>query len=150
MPTIKKPSSELIRTFSDQLREIDSTNPIGCGLAAKVDLDRHEEFLTQQWDFLLSDARDFSNTLLEDDHAVLLDQSRRLYAAWIKFRKSLPQRQDTEKDLSQRPDIRYLIDTVSKAASTWQEDWENSKNGKLKEKFFKLCKTARTIASCFL
>lgn len=92
MPTTRKPSSGLIRTFSDELREIDSTNPLGRGLAAKVALGKHqEEFLTQQWDILLSDARELPSTRLQDDHVVLLDQSRRLYAAWIKFRKGLPQ-----------------------------------------------------------
>jgi DNA repair ATPase RecN len=113
------------------------------GLAAKVAIDRHHEFLTQQWDILLSDARELPNTLLQDDHVVLLDQSRRLYAAWIKFRKSLSQHQHMEEDSSQRPDIKYLIDTVSKAASTWQEDREESKSGKLKEKFFKLCENCK-------
>ncbi|EEA28122.1 hypothetical protein PMAA_029400 [Talaromyces marneffei ATCC 18224] len=136
MGTIGQPSSGLIRTFSDELQERGSTNPLGRGLAAKVALDRHhEEFLTQQWDILLSDARELPNTLLQDDHVVLLDQSRRL--------KSLPQYQDMEVDLSQRPDIKCLIDTVSKAASTWQEDRERSKSGRLKEKFSKLCENCQ-------
>ncbi|KAF3401079.1 hypothetical protein DPV78_004951 [Talaromyces pinophilus] len=144
MPTTRQPSSGLIRTFSDELREIDSTNPLGRGLAAKVALDKHqEEFLTQQWDILLSDARELPCTLLQDDHVVLLDQSRRLYAAWIKFRKSLPQDQNMEVDSSHRPDIKYLIDTVSKAASTWQEDREQSTSGKLKAKFVKLCENCK-------
>lgn len=140
MTTVTKPSRGIIRTFSDELREIDSANPLGRGLAAKVALDRHqEEFLTESWDVFLSDARELPNTLLQDDHVVLLDQSRRLYAAWVKFRKSLTQHQGMEENNLLRPDIKYLIDTVSKAAATWQEDREQSKSGKLKEKFAKLC-----------
>lgn len=144
MPTTREPNSGLIRTFSDDLREIDSTNSLGRGLAAKVALDKHqEEFLPKEWDILLSDARELPNTLMQDDHVVLLDQSRRLYAAWIKFKKSLPQDQNMEEDSSQRPDIKYLIDTVSKAASTWQEDREQSKSGKLQAKFVKLCENCK-------
>lgn len=140
MTTVTKPSRGIIRTFSDELREIDSANPLGRGLAAKVALDRHqEEFLTESWDVFLSDARELPNTLLQDDHVVLLDQSRRLYAAWVKFRKSLTQHQGMEENNFLRPDIKYLIDTVSKAAATWQEDREQSKSGKLKGKFAKLC-----------
>lgn len=48
-----------------------------------------------------------------------------------------------EEDSSHRPDIKYLIDTVSKAASTWQEDREQSKSGKLKAKFVKLCENCK-------
>jgi hypothetical protein len=144
MHTTRKPSSGLIRTFSDELQKIESTNPLERGLAAKVALDRHrEEFLIQEWDILLSDARKIPDTLVQDDYVVLLDQSRRLYAAWVKFRKSLSEHQHVEVDSTQRPDIKYLVDTVSKAASTWQEDREQSKTGKLKQKFFKLCENCK-------
>lgn len=140
MHTAGKLSSGLIRTFSDELREMSSSDALGRGLTAKIAHDKHrEEFLIQEWDILLSEAREVPKTFVQDDHVVLLDQSRRLYAAWVKFRKGLPQHQHVEKDSAWRPDIKFLMETVSRAASTWQEDRERSKTGKLKEKFFKLC-----------
>ena len=76
-----------------------------------------------------------------DDEAVLFQQSQRLYAAWSKFRGNLPREQQLELGDRDRPDIKFLVATVTKAPASWQSGRDESKLGRLKSKFQGLCKT---------
>ncbi|KAF5605597.1 hypothetical protein FPANT_1172 [Fusarium pseudoanthophilum] len=70
-----------------------------------------------------------------NEEAVLFEQSRRLYAAWDKFRRDLPKDQQIQLEPNDRPDVNHLFATVTKASATWQLDRDESKLGKLKSKF---------------
>jgi hypothetical protein len=119
-------------------------------LAAKVAIDRNRErlgSLHNEWDQLLSKGQDLVHDLVPDEEAVLIDQSRRLHAAWSKFRRDLPKDQQVQIEGRDLPDINYLVVTVKKASETWQSDREGSKLGKLKSKFHSLCETCQDHSS---
>ncbi|RJE23955.1 hypothetical protein PHISCL_03714 [Aspergillus sclerotialis] len=138
------PSSGLIRRFSDKLSETSPSEPLSRGLAAKVAVDRNRErSLQHEWDRLLLDGRELAESVVQDEEAVLLDQSRRLYSAWKKFQDSLPKDQRIQLGSHDRPDVKYLVETVSRASATWQADREKTKSGKLKHKFSNLCETCK-------
>lgn len=147
------PSSGLIRRFSDKLSETSPSEPLSRGLASKVAVDRNRErSLQHEWDKLLLDGRELAERGVQDEEAVLLDQSRRLYFAWNQFQNSLPKDQRVRLGYHDRPDIKYLLETVSKASATWQIDREKTKSGRLKDKFSNLCETCKnhsTLLSVF-
>ena len=147
------PSNRLVRTFSDELQQKRPGEALSRGLAAKVALDRHRDGhykrQQQQWDVFLLDAREMAQAFIPDEEAVLLDQSQRLYAAWTKFRDSLPTEQRQELGPGERPDIRYLIKSVARAASTWKENQEQTRTGRVKATFFRLCDNCQNHSSLF-
>ncbi|OOQ85138.1 hypothetical protein PEBR_27005 [Penicillium brasilianum] len=139
-----EPSGGLIRRFSDDISESSPAEPLGRALAAMVAVDRNQErsmSLRSEWDQLLLKGRELAEESVPDDEAVLLQQSQRLYAAWSKFRGNLPRDQQLELGDRNRPDIKFLVATVSKASASWQSGRDDSKLGKLKSKFQGLCKT---------
>lgn len=77
---------------------------------------------------------------MPSEEAFLLEQSRKLYAAWTKFCSRLPenQRQDISKDV---PSLKRLRDSVKEASESWQEERKGTKSGRLKDKFSSLCNT---------
>lgn len=138
------PSSRLLRSFSDDFREQNPGDSLGRGLAAKVAIDKHREsHARQQWNTLLQDAQEMVIENALDDDAVLLEQSRRLYAVWHKFQAALPKDQRQELNPNEKPDIRYLINSVTKAAMTWKEDRDRTKSGRLKQTFSNICNNCR-------
>ncbi|KAI1034254.1 hypothetical protein LB503_012552 [Fusarium chuoi] len=123
---------------------------LGRALAAKVAFDRNRErsrSARDEWDQLLLEGRELANGCVPDEEAVLFEQSRRLYAAWDKFRRDLPIDQQMQLEGRDRPDINYLVAAVSKASATWQSDRDESKLGKLKSKFQGLCETCHDHSS---
>ncbi|KAF5262450.1 hypothetical protein FOXYS1_6819 [Fusarium oxysporum] len=148
--TKAEPSKGITRRFSDDVVNSTPAEPLGRALAAKVAFDRNRERLRSspdEWDQLLLEGRELANGCVPDEEAVLFEQSRRLYAAWDKFRRDLPKDQQMQLDGRDRPDISYLVATVNKASATWQSDREESKLGKLKSKFHSLCETCHDHSS---
>ncbi|SPJ90367.1 uncharacterized protein FTOL_13248 [Fusarium torulosum] len=144
------PSGTIIRRFSDDISQSSPAEPLTRSLAAKVAIDRNRErlgSLHHEWDQLLSKGQDLVHDLVPDEEAVLIDQSRRLHAAWSKFRRDLPKDQQVQIEGRDLPDINYLVATVKKASETWQSDREGSKLGKLKSKFHSLCETCQDHSS---
>ncbi|KGO51324.1 hypothetical protein PEX2_008910 [Penicillium expansum] len=139
-----EPSGGLIRRFSDDISDSSPGEPLGRALAAKVAVNRNQErsfSLRVEWDQLLLEGRELAEESVPDEEAVLLQQSQRLYAAWNKFRSDLPRDQHLELGDWDRPDINFLVATVSKASATWQSGRDESKLGRLKSKFQGLCNT---------
>ena len=70
----------------------------------------------------------------------LLEQSRKLYAAWTKFCNRLPENrgQSISKDV---PSLKQLHESVKRASDSWQEDRKNTKIGRLKDKFSNICRS---------
>lgn len=155
MPTMirgrqSEPSQGLIRRFSDEISKSTSGEPLGRALAAKVAIDENRERLEtirDEWDWLLLESRDMALGCVPDEEAVLFHQSQRLHTAWSKFQRSLPEDQRMQLVDSDRPDINFLMTTVKKASTTWKSDREESKLGKLKSKFQKLCQTCQDHSS---
>lgn len=71
-----------------------------------------------------------------------MDQSRRLYEAWTLFCKKLPVEQQ-KGILTERPSIKYLYESVSDAAATWEEN-RSSGSGKIKKAFTRVCDVLNT------
>ncbi|KAF5592797.1 hypothetical protein FPCIR_5480 [Fusarium pseudocircinatum] len=143
-------SKGITRRFSDDVMNTTPEEPLGRALAAKVALDRNQERLRSsrdEWDQLLLEGRELANGCVPDEEAVLFEQSWRLYAAWDKFRRDLPKDQQMQLEGRDGPDIKYLVAAVSKASATWQADREESKLGKLKAKFHRLCETCHDHSS---
>ncbi|KAJ5658518.1 uncharacterized protein N7484_002167 [Penicillium longicatenatum] len=139
-----EPSGELIRRFSDDISESSPGEPLGRALAAKIAVDRNRgrsDSLRAEWDRLLMKGRELAEESVPDEEAVLLQQSQRLYAAWSKFRSNLPRHQHLELEDQDRPDINFLVATVTKASATWKQGQDETKLGRLKSKFSGLCKT---------
>ncbi|KAJ5452461.1 hypothetical protein N7445_000644 [Penicillium cf. griseofulvum] len=139
-----EPSGGLIRRFSDDISESSPGEPLGRALAAKVAVDRNQErsaSLRAEWDQLLLEGRELAQESVPDEEAILLQQSQRLYAAWSKFRSGLSKNSQLEAGDWDRPDINFLVATVTKASATWQSGRDESKLGRLKSKFQGLCKT---------
>ncbi|SCV47898.1 uncharacterized protein FFB14_10082 [Fusarium fujikuroi] len=145
-----EPSKGITRRFSDDVVNSTPEEPLGRALAAKVAFDRNQErsrSARDEWDQLLLEGRELANDCVPDEEAVLFEQSRRLYAAWDKFRRDLPKDQQMQLEGRDRPDINYLVAAVSKASATWQTDRDESKLGKLKSKFHGLCETCHDHSS---
>jgi hypothetical protein len=145
-----EPSMGITRRFSDDVVNSTPEEPLGRALATKVAFDRNRERLRpsrDEWDQLLLEGWELANGCVPDEEAVLFEQSRRLYAAWDKFRRDLPKDQQMQLEERDRPDINYLVATVNKASATWQSDREESKLGKLKSKFHSLCETCHDHSS---
>ncbi|ENH67225.1 hypothetical protein FOC1_g10007000 [Fusarium oxysporum f. sp. cubense race 1] len=145
-----EPSKGITRRFSDDVVNSTPEQHLGRALAAKVAFDRNRERLRpsrDEWDRLLLEGRQLANVCIPDEEVVLFEQSRRLYAAWDKFRRDLPKDQQMQLEGRDRPDINYLVATVTKASATWQSDREESKLGKLKSKFHSLCETCHDHSS---
>ena len=85
---------------------------------------------------------DLDSSSIPNDEIILLEQSRKLYESWNKFRKVLPndQRQDLDK---QPPNMRYLFDSVQAASKTWQQERNSKRSGRLKKIFADLCRNCR-------
>ncbi|KAJ4051261.1 hypothetical protein NW756_003589 [Fusarium oxysporum] len=148
--TKAEPSKGITRWYSDDVVNSTPAEPLGRALAAKVAFDRNRERLRSsrdEWDQLLLEGRELANGCVPDEEAGLFEQSRRLYAAWDKFRRDLPKDQQMQLEGRDRPDITYLVATVNKASATWQSDREESKLGKLKSKFHSLCETCHDHSS---
>ncbi|KAF5558748.1 hypothetical protein FPHYL_7339 [Fusarium phyllophilum] len=145
-----EPSKGITRRFSDDVVNTTPEEPLGRALAAKVALDRNQErsrSSRDEWDQLLLEGRELANRCVPDEEVVLFEQSRRLYAAWDKFRCDLPKNQQMQLEGRDRPDINYLVAAVSKASATWQTDRDESKLGKLNSKFHSLCETCHDHSS---
>ncbi|KAG5810549.1 hypothetical protein H9Q74_004946 [Fusarium xylarioides] len=145
-----EPSKGITRRFSDDVVNTTPEEPLGRALAAKVALDRNQErsrSSRDEWDQLLLEGRELANRCVPDEEVVLFEQTRRLYAAWDKFRCDLPQDQQMQLEGRDRPEINYLVAVVSKASATWQTDRDESKLGKLKSKFHSLCETCHDHSS---
>ena len=77
---------------------------------------------------------------IPSEETFLLEQSRKLYAAWTKFCSRLPEtkRQDMSKDV---PSLKTLRNSVKEASESWEEQRKGTVTGRLKNKFSSLCKT---------
>ncbi|KAJ5691937.1 hypothetical protein N7462_001360 [Penicillium macrosclerotiorum] len=142
-----EPSGRLIRRFSDGISDSSPGEPLSRALAAKVAVDRNQErsvSLRTGWDQLLLQGRQLAQNSMPDEEAVLLQQSQRLHAAWSKFRDSLPENQQLPLGDRDRPDIQFLVASVSKAPASWQSGRDDTKLGKLKSKFHNLCETCNS------
>ncbi|KAI4167237.1 MAG: hypothetical protein LQ343_007373 [Gyalolechia ehrenbergii] len=112
------------------------------GLATKTAVDGLRErrlgALRDQWNLFLVEGREMATQFVPDEEAVLLSQSRKLYAAWAKFCNQLPedQRQDNSDNI---PSLNHLFQSVDKASKTWQEKREGKASGRLKHIFARLC-----------
>lgn len=85
---------------------------------------------------------------MPDEEVLLLEQSRKLYTAWEKFRQGLPK--DQQQDLAgQAPDIRYLFKSVDHASKTWKEDRGRGKSGRVKKIFTDLCGSCKNHSKLF-
>ncbi|KAF5629627.1 uncharacterized protein FTJAE_8508 [Fusarium tjaetaba] len=145
-----EPSKGITRRFSDDVVASTPEEPLGRALAAKVAFDRNRERLNplrDEWAQLLLEGRELANACVPDEEVVLIEQSRRLYAAWDKFRCDLPQGQQIQLEPNDRPEVNYLFATVTKASATWQFDRDESKLGKLKSKFHSICQTCHDHSS---
>ncbi|KAF5552750.1 hypothetical protein FNAPI_6971 [Fusarium napiforme] len=145
-----EPSKGITRRFSDDVVASTPEEPLGRALAAKVAFDRHRERLSplrDEWAQLLLEGRELANDCVPDEEVVLIEQSRRLYAAWDKFRCDLPKGQQIQLEPNDRPDVNYLFAIVTKASATWQLDRDESKLGKLKSKFHSICQTCHDHSS---
>ncbi|KAF5973951.1 hypothetical protein FBULB1_8020 [Fusarium bulbicola] len=148
--TRSEPSKGVTRRFSDDFMTSAPDEPLGRALGAKVAFDRNRERgspLREEWAQLLLKGRELANTCVSDEEVVLFEQSRRLYAAWDKFRHDLPKDQQTKLEPNDRPDLNYLLATVAKASESWKLDRDESKLGKLKSKFHSICQSCRENSS---
>ena len=85
---------------------------------------------------------------IPNEETILLEQSRKLYESWDKFRKALPKDQCQDLD-EQPPNIRYLFDSVKAASNTWQQDRSGKKSGRLKKIFTDLCNNCNDHSELF-
>ncbi|KAF5249411.1 hypothetical protein FANTH_5292 [Fusarium anthophilum] len=139
----------LINVCDDVVTSTPEESP-GRALGAKVVFDRNRERRTplrDEWEQVLLEGRGLANACVSDEEVVLFEQSRRLYAAWDKFRHDLPEDQQMKLEPDDRPDVNYLFATVNKASETWKLDRDESKLGKLKSKFHSICQTCRDHSS---
>ncbi|KAL8707334.1 MAG: hypothetical protein Q9220_007624 [cf. Caloplaca sp. 1 TL-2023] len=135
---------KLIRTFSDKISEDDPGDILNRGLATPVATDRYSERrvaeLRDQWNLFLIEGQEIAVEFAPEEEAVLLQQSRKLYAAWQKFCHRLPESQRV--DENSVPSITTLFRSVEEASQTWQDERKSRRLGKLKQIFTTLC-------SCF-
>ncbi|KAI0415251.1 hypothetical protein F5X98DRAFT_230062 [Xylaria grammica] len=139
MPT----SSQLVRSFSDDLEKQAVGDALTRGLVAKVSLDRQRErnaALQEEWNHFLIEGRELAHSLVPDEEALLREQSRKLYKAWNDFCKRLP-REQREKACDEIPSIKLLHASVSQAAESWKDKREGTKIGRTKRIFTRLCET---------
>ena len=76
---------------------------------------------------------------VSDDEIILMNQSRKLYAAWTEFCKNLPENQRQEMT-DEIPSIKYLFKTVDEASKSWNDKSESKTTGKLSKVFRNLCR----------
>ncbi|KAK8121709.1 hypothetical protein PG984_010379 [Apiospora sp. TS-2023a] len=138
---------QLIRSFSDEFGQTCPGDILGRGLSTAVAIERQRErdstALKGQWNALLNEGRQLAVDLIPDEESVLLSQSRQLYKAWTKFCNSLPQGQQLE-TLQDVPSLKLLYQHVDRASSTWKEQRDGTKSGRLKTVFTKLCDTVHS------
>ncbi|KAI1131428.1 hypothetical protein F5Y10DRAFT_233646 [Nemania abortiva] len=141
------PTTQLVRSFSDDLQKRTPGDALARGLVAKVAVDKQRETnraaLQSQWNSFLLEGRDLALSTVQDEEAILLDQSRRLYQAWTSFCKRLPDKQRKEAS-EQVPTLRLLYESVSQASTTWKEKREGTKSGRLKRIFTRLCENVES------
>ncbi|KAJ5744744.1 hypothetical protein N7533_009614 [Penicillium manginii] len=145
-----EPSGGVPQRFSDDLSQSSPAESPNRALVATDTLDRNRErlkSLQDEWDQFLLDGSELGHGSLPDNEALLLDQSRRLHAAWSKFRHNLPKDQQIKLGDHERPDIKFLVAAVKKASATWQSGREESTMGKVKSKFHSLCETCHKHSS---
>ena len=131
----------ITRRFSD-ISHSSPGEPPNRALAIRAACDQEKErswSLQEEWDQFLLEGRELAHESAPDEEATLLHQSRRLHAAWSKFRRNLPEDQQMQLGDHERPDIQFLVATVTKASATWQSGREASTVGKVKSKFQRLC-----------
>lgn len=159
---------QLVRSFSDDLRRNMPNETLSRSLAFKETVDKQqnlkEDALRDQWNALLNEGRHLAiryvidpkevpwlrnglhslmkPSLVPDEEVMLRDQSCRLYEAWTLFCKKLPTEQQ-KGILTERPSIKYLYDSVSDAAATWEEN-RNTGSGKIKKVFTHVCDVLNT------
>jgi hypothetical protein len=81
---------------------------------------------------------DCHDSTVPDEEIFLMDQSRKLYSAWSRFCKQLPDGQKAGL-LTEPPSLSQLYQSVQKATSSWQEAREKSRTGRLKSVFSNFC-----------
>ncbi|KAK8016969.1 hypothetical protein PG993_015158 [Apiospora rasikravindrae] len=137
-------TQQLIKSFSDDIRQDHPGDLLSRGLSTAVAIDRQREkdsaSIREQWNFLLAEGRQFAIDLIPDEEAVLLSQSRELYKAWTKFCQSLPPDQQAEM-LHEIPSLKFLYQSVEKASTTWRDNRDGTKTGRLKSIFTRLVET---------
>ncbi|GAP93425.1 hypothetical protein SAMD00023353_10300130 [Rosellinia necatrix] len=134
-------TSQLVRSFSHDQQRRATGDVLTRGLAAKIAADTQQETnaaLLYQWNHFLLEGRDLAKSIVPDEEVLLRDQSCRLYKAWNSFCQRLPD--DQQKAASDEvPSLKLLHKSVSQAANTWKEERENTKIGRAKRIFTRLC-----------